>query len=257
MKFLIQNNLIEKKKLEKIKYYVEKFPHKYIDLIPYIYYFNEEFTNFDYIPIGSTLLTLMSIKQGFKGLFFDPITFTYSCAKTNRSDMLNGENIFTVSEALSFLKSRNKNIFVRPDDDLKQFTGTLINSFECYEWFMDALQCKHGSYKMSPEMKIVFSEPKSIEAEWRWFIIDGEIISGSLYKKYGKIILKKETNNEIISIAKEKAKGWLPHKNCTMDLAKVNKEFKIIEFNCINSSGFYDSDINLILEKMYNFIKTN
>jgi hypothetical protein len=44
---------------------------------------------------------------------------------------------------------------------------------------------------------------------------------------------------------------FIPHKNCVMDVA-LNQcgEFKVVEFNCINSTGFYDNDIELILRTL-------
>lgn len=256
MEFLIQNNLIHFDKINQIKQAVKNYPCKFVDLIPYILDIPDVVFGDMYIPIGSTLLTLISIKKHFKGLHFNPNTFDYSVASLNRSDMLNDEYIMTIEESLSFLKSKKTKWFVRPNDDLKQFTGTVIDSEECYEWFDDALQCKHGSYKMSSDMKVVFSKPKNLSEEWRWFIVDGNVVSGSLYRYKGKDLFWEETDENMIMIAKLKAKGWIPHPNCVMDMVKIGTDYKIIEFNCINSSGFYNANIKLILQELYNYSKT-
>lgn len=54
---------------------------------------------------------------------------------------------------------------------------------------------------------------------------------------------KNESDSEILSKAQKLADKWLPNRCCCMDVAKTPKGFEIIEFNCLNASGFYDHDI--------------
>src|SRR5271170_6153926 len=48
-------------------------------------------------------------------------------------------------------------------------------------------------------------------------------------------------------------RGWTPCEAFVMDVAKVAPEtFKIIEINCINSSGFYDCDMTQVVKAIEN-----
>lgn len=139
---------------------------------------------------------------------------------------------------------------------MKHFSGIVMESYEASEWLKDCMECESsGTYKLDPEMLIVISKPRNIQAEWRWFIIDGKIVDGSMYRSRGQLILKKEDNIECIKEAQKFADIWLPDSCVCMDLALVDDEMKVIEFNCINSSGFYDNDIDKIFRTWYDFEK--
>jgi hypothetical protein len=262
MKFLVQDSAISESQLTMTKEAVQHLPHELIGVIPFSNELtsNEPLEGLDYIPYGSTLLTKISYDKGFLGLYFDPNVFTYKNAVLNRNDMLNPDFVGTLREAIVILKEDpDKLWFSRPSHDLKHFVGTVDTGQELFDWFTDALQCQSsGSYKMEPEMDIVLSTPRNLKAEWRWFVVNGEIISGSTYRIDGKLKSVRETDKDIIKIAQEKAKLWLPSECCTLDLALVDDEFKVVEMNCINASGAYDCDMKLVFEKLYEYtVKRN
>lgn len=127
-----------------------------------------------------------------------------------------------------------------------------MNSIECVDWFKDAMSLppESGTYAIDPEMLVIISEPKNILAEWRWFIVNGEIVDGAMYKNRGQLVKVYETDKQVIEEAQKFADGWLPNMNCVMDLALTERGLKVIEFNCINSSGFYNHDVNKIFKSL-------
>jgi hypothetical protein len=258
MKFIIQHNLMNEDQLRLTKDAVEYFPHEFIGLIP----FSREITSegpldgVDFIPYGSTLLTSLTKDLGWKGLHFDLSTFNYKSAKENRHDMLNDFIIMRLDEAIKFLQYRpdNEIWFIRPSEDLKQFSGQLIEAKECHEWLSDAMLCDtSGSYRLDADTMIVLAEPQNIQAEWRWFIVDRKIISGSMYRCRNQLVKIRELDQKVIDEAQSFADKWLPDSCCVMDLALINESLKVIEFNCINSSGFYNHDVNKIFKELYEF----
>ena len=225
MKFLIQDSLMSEVQLHKSRVAVQELPHELIGVIPFSHEItsNEPIEGLDYIPYGSTLFVKISHKRKFKGLYFDPNEFTYGKAVANRSDMLNHGFIGPLEDALGILQLGSYKLwFARPSNDLKHFVGAVMTGQEYYDWFTDALKCESsGSYKMEPDMMIVLSEPKTIKREWRWFVVGGEVISGSTYRIDGKLKSVRETDKELIKIAQKKAEGWLPSDCCTLDIALV------------------------------------
>jgi hypothetical protein len=258
MKFLIQHNLINVQSLLEISYAIADKPNLYVGVIPFSDEItaNEELVGVDYIPYGSTSLTTISYQRGYKGLHFDMTNFSYKTAASNRDDMMNAEHILQVEDAIKFLQSSpdDKLWFVRPDKDLKHFTGTVMESKELWLWLTDAMVCgSSGTYKMEEDMIIVLAEPKVIQAEWRYFIIDHKVIDGSMYRYRGNLFSKRETDPDVLAEAQKFADKWLPSPCVCMDLALVDDELKVIEFNCINSSGFYDNDVSKIFNAWYQY----
>ena len=258
MKYLIQDSLISNEQLDKTREAVHGLPHEFVGVIPFSHEItsNEPIEGLDYIPYGSTLIVKISHQKGFNGLYFDPDIFTYRNAAKNRNDMLNaGIFIGPLKDALTILKADPKRLwFSRPSNDLKHYVGSVMSGQEFYEWFNDAMKCaSSGTYKMEPDMEIVLAEPKTIKREWRWFVVGGEVVSGSTYRIDGKLKSVFETDEELIKIAQKKADIWLPSECCTLDLALVDDEFKVVEMNCINASGFYANDTKWIFERLYDY----
>lgn len=257
MKFLIQSNLMGQDQLNLVMTAVEDLPHQFISMVPFSREIksNEPIEGDEYIPYGSTLLTTVGFDHyHWKGLYFDLKNFNYETALKNRSDMLNDGYVVTIDKAIEFLRGRpsDEEWFVRPSLDLKQFSGIVIVAKECADWFIDAMECDFsGSYKMSADTVVVLAKPRDIQAEWRWFIIGGKVISGSMYCLRGSLVKKRETDEEVIREAQKLASDWLPNRCCVMDVALVDNQLKVIEFNCINSSGFYDHDVKAIFSNLY------
>ena len=258
MKFVIQFNLINEEQPLKIRDVVEKYSYEYVSVIPFTHEIrpnNPPLDGVDYIPYGSTLLCTLADELKWKGCYFDLETFNYEAFIKNRDDMLNS-NIYTITEALEFLKTQPKDQmwFTRPSKDLKQYTGLTNPTHSCIEYFTNALLADTSSVaQLKPDTKIVLCETKNIDAEYRWFVVGRKVISGSLYRHSGMLFKERVTDKKIIDEAQTFADKWLPHENCVMDLALVDGEMKVIEFNCLNGSGFYDNDVAAIFDALWKY----
>lgn len=254
MKFLIQHNLINAQSLEKIRVATQNLPVVYVGAIP----FSEEITTneliegTDYIPYGSTLLSRVGAKHGWKGLHYDLDKLNYQNFTNNRFDMLN-HGVNKVSDVYKFLLSAPEDSmwFTRPSLDNKQYSGCVMGTVELREWLLSMMESGPGSYHMSPDAKIVLSSPQEIQAEWRWFIVGGKVITGSMYRAHDQMNVKRELDAAVIDEAQAMADVWLPCDCVVMDTCLVDGEMKVIEFNCINSSGSYDNDMKAVFEALY------
>lgn len=258
MKFAIQQNLISDKNFKAIVEATEDLPREFIEVIPFTDIILPEEINEtkNWIPYGSTLLINLAHAQNWKGCYFDLEQFNYKSACENRSDMLNDGFIMPIKEAIQFFKMQHPQSmwFVRPSADLKQFTGEVNNATNLYEWFEDAMLCaSSGSYQLPETTDIVISVPREIGSEYRFFIVGGKVISGSMYRINDRLKHERITDPEFLEEAQTLADIWLPHPCCTMDLAMVKEGIKVIEFNCINASGFYNHDVKAIMTELYNY----
>lgn len=253
--FIIQHNLMNGISLGKIANALEdyKIPHKFVGVIPFSHEITSDdpLVGKDFIPYGSTLLTMLTMRdsQNWRGNYFIPETFRAEAWLANRNDMLN-EGFCTIEEAINFLKlmDSDEEYFTRPCEDLKQYSGQVMKAGELHDWLLDACECaSSGSYKLEFDTKIQICKPKNIQAEWRWFIVDSKVVSGSMYRFRGILDKREELDIAVIAEAQMFADIWLPHRNCVMDLALVDGAMKVIEFNTINSSGFYDHNVEKII----------
>lgn len=250
MKFLVQMNLIHEMGLAQVRDAIESYPHQYVSVIPFSNEFisDEPVEGTDYLAYGSTLFIKLGHELGWQGVYFDYDNFNYETAVKHRSDMLNDDIILPASEVIPYLESSTVDTwFIRPALDLKHFNGQVIDRVECIAWLKDAMECaSSGSYQIGSDLKIVLAVPKKIQAEWRWFIVDGKVISGAMYRCRGQLVKYRELDQAVITEAQKLADGWLPHRNCVMDTALVDDKLYVVEFNCINGSGFYGHDVSAI-----------
>lgn len=257
MKFLIQHNLLQESALRPIVDAVRSYPHEFVGVIPFTHEIitNEELVGTDYIPYGSTLFTNIARAKQFKGLHFDLDQFNYRAALSNRTDMLN-QNVMVVTEAIEFLSHQSKESlwFARPSQDLKHFSGAVNTASEWKDALADMVMCaSSGSYQLDVSTEVVVCPPQQIDCEWRWFIVGGKIVTGSIYRIHNQLRSIEELDQDVIDKAQLLVNGWLPDSCCVMDVALVGKEVKVIEFNCINSSGFYACNVNAIFKALWEF----
>lgn len=255
--FVIQHNLLSNAHLLKIREAVQSLPHRFVGLIPFSREIvsDEPLDGIDFIPYGSTSFVETAYDLGWTGLYFDKERFCYRTACQNRDDMLNDDDIMGVADALQYLRTlpETQDLFMRPAHDLKQFSGNVYTAKEAADFLYDAMTFEgSGSYKLPPDLLIVLAQPKNLMREERWFVVGGTVIEGSAYRVDGQLHSERLTADADVKMAQSFADKWLPHECCVMDLATLGDGGqKVVEFNCINGSGFYDHDIAAVMTAWY------
>lgn len=258
MKFAIQHNLMNEDQLHDVADAVKNYPHVFVGLIPFSREItaNEPLDGVDYIPYGSTLLTNLTAERKWTGLHFDVTKLNYRNFLANHPHMLN-DNVLSARDAVAYLRSLDNDdqeFFTRPSEDLKQYSGQVMKAGEIGPWLVSMMSAVGGgSYYMDPATEIVLSSPKDISAEWRWFIVGGRIVSGSMYRAHGQLRKLRELDQAVIDEAQALADIWLPCDCVVMDTALVGDDIKVIEFNTINSSGFYDNDVPAVFKALWEY----
>jgi hypothetical protein len=135
-------------------------------------------------------------------------------------------------------------VFARPLEDDKLITGGLFKK----EDLLMALATKiTDAHK---DKFLIISEKKTILAEYRFFVIDGKVVTGSLYKIRGQLITSDSIDKEALVFAQKMVELWSPSQAFVIDIALTDKGPKIIEVNNISSAGLYKSDVNKIVTEM-------
>lgn len=210
------------------------------------------------IPYGSTSLVkrihvLNELCDGypaFRGLCYDTETFRVDRWIKERDDLLNSDiTVARVDQLHNYLLDENPDSywFIRPLSDLKVFQGMCAQLREIRQWKTSK---ESRSFQIEDDTLVVIAEAKQILAEYRYFIVGGTVISGSRYHPGGRKLPERVIDFERLTNAQLMANAWLPHENCVMDLADTEDGLKVIEFNCINAAGFYNHDINAVVEAL-------
>ena len=143
-------------------------------------------------------------------------------------------------------------MFIRPDDGDKKFTGFVAH----YEDAMEKMsRMSYGN--LDDRWFIVISSDCSVcmEAEYRFFVTKGEVITGSTYKRrpYPKGELRHEEIPEYPQEAYNLAKTiadleWQPDPVYSVDIVKtIGGEYSLLEINSFSSAGLYACDIEKLV----------
>ncbi len=127
--------------------------------------------------------------------------------------------------------------FIRPMEDNKVFDGMVIDSEMLKIWRSDP------SKKYLSELEVIASPVKAIYREYRLFVVNRKVVTGSVYKIAGRPHVSDVIEQDVIDYANSIIKKWVPSESLVMDVALSEDGFKVIEFNNINSSGFYASNV--------------
>lgn len=212
----------------------------------------DEKTNIYY---GSTtfMYNLYNLRNKPVGLFFDEEKFSMeNYIKVWGEHMLNSEAKITTFDEFSTENHDPESLwFIRPDADDKSFAGDVMTFEQIKNW--TATFQKFDNVNLSGDKKIIVGPPYNIKKEWRNYIVDGKIVASSLYRKDFRLNKSRhDVPSEMLDFVQARINEYMPHKNFAMDIAFCGDSYYIIECGCLNSVGFYDADISVIVEAITN-----
>jgi hypothetical protein len=226
--------------------------------------FESKLRSKDTVFFGSLQLArkLVEGKYDIK-VFYD--TFNYTCLNyyfklgkyllNGNYIMLPFNELIRQKEFLFSCVSQDRAVFIRPNREDKIFTGTLVYK-ESYEIFIDSVDFKSIIRKidLSKELVIV-SEPKNIDNEWRFVCVDGIIVTGSTYRKNGKIDTHQVFDSKYkkaMNFAQEVACTYQPDVVFIVDVCTTenSNSFSLMEIGPFSCAGLYDCDNEVIVERI-------
>ena len=82
-----------------------------------------------------------------------------------------------------------------------------------------------------------------IFSEYRFWIVHGDIICASLYKRGSKVMYSDQVDECYFDYVRDRISTWQPHAAFVIDVCDTPDGIKIVEINTLNSCGFYAADI--------------
>lgn len=175
-----------------------------------------------------------------KSFFYNEDNFDQKNNEKLTIPMLN-KNCELVKLPDSLNRTFNVDKFIKPTSDLKGFIGGILKSGQTIGDFLE------NTSKMTnwiDEITLI-SDVKEIHSEYRFFVVNSEVITGSRYMLNNSVSTSAEIPEAIIKKAIQFAKAYNPERVFTMDLCLLNSgDIEIVEYNCFNGSGTYDAPLN-------------
>lgn len=192
------------------------------------------------------------------GVFFNPDSILPKWVAAYGHNALNyGAKITTLDRLKAEIDDgqywEDRTFFLRPISDQKEFAGQVISAVGIWDW-MNRVQTDVPDFGKT---KIAVAEPVGIEREWRTFIVNGRVSSGSQYRRYGNSDVKCKLPKEVIDFAEARAKEYSPSPVFVMDIGRSNDNLYVIEIGCFNSAGFYASSVDTIVKDVSEYVLEN
>lgn len=205
------------------------------------------------ICIGSYSMRHAAAKHGWEPGVFDLFAQDFEQQRMHWGcHLLNFNSVVCALEDAQFTEEQ---MFVRPTNDSKYFSGRVFTADEFATWqrtICDPLANHRTS--LTPSTQIQLSKPIVIYAEYRFWVVKGELITRSLYKRGSQVVYASDVDERLALFVRERIEEWAPHETFVMDICDTADGMKIVEINTLNSSGFYAADVQrlvLALEAAY------
>ena len=262
MRWVIQSNLGNLEDHGRIHAICEKqgYSHESIKVIP----FSSEIPEIDNaqptIFYGATnfINNIYKSKKWNPGTFFNGENFTMRAYVGHyKEHMINFPCDFTtIGKFASSHQPMDKQFFVRPIKDLKEFPGEVMDFNKMVGWEKNIryLPGCDNNPTLTVDTEIAVSEPYGIAHEWRAFIVNGRVSSGSHYRSYMQLDSKEDFPERVADFVEQMCAFCMPAKVFVMDVGESAGNLFIIECNCFNSSGFYKSNIEKIIVDVSEFV---
>ncbi|MCE6958078.1 ATP-grasp domain-containing protein [Cereibacter sphaeroides] len=152
-------------------------------------------------------------------------------------------------EILTWAEARDRDwrrpMFVRPDAVTKAFAGGVMA--------LDKLDTAFAGYaagpRFDPQLPVVVAEARPILGEFRFFIVAGEVVTGSCYRWAGRMDVRIDTHPACAELAAHVAgHPWQADTGYVCDVALMDDgQPRIMELNSFSSAGLYACDTRALV----------
>lgn len=138
--------------------------------------------------------------------------------------------------------------FMRPIDDSKYFAGKVFEPEEFHDWQHKVCDLKEDfGDSLTGDTIVQVCSYKEIYSEYRFWIVGGEIVTYSLYKRGDKVIYENRADLNIIHFVNQAIRIWSPADAYVLDVCDTPDGIKIVEINTINAAGLYSADVQKLV----------
>jgi hypothetical protein len=137
--------------------------------------------------------------------------------------------------------------FVRPVSDSKELAGTVMSSAELVKTAEAVLTLSEEEIpggSLGHDTQLLLAKPVRILREWRCWVVEGEVVTWSLYKEGARVVYRAEIDDDALAFARRMVSLHPDYSPAyVIDVCRTEEGLSIIETNCINAAGFYAADL--------------
>lgn len=155
-----------------------------------------------------------------------------------------GELVRRKTEILSYFKSEG-DLFIRLDSNMKSFRAGVFNLN-----ILNTMQSLGSELNRDETTLVLVSGKRAITKEWRFFVYNNQIITGSLYlmgeSRVDETIRGGYLENYLSEVIKQVS--WYPESVYTIDICESDGELYVLELGSFSCAGEYACDLSAIVE---------
>ena len=250
MYYIIQENTFREENYDILVETLERYelPYEIVKVRPFLEDFEFETDRKDIFCFGSVKMSRLATKYGwYPGSLLNENHDYRVYSKYYKENLLNYDSVIQ-----KFGDDINLDIFfARPCEDTKTFTGKVFTKEQWIEFKENFIKSGQES-SLTNDTEIQVSSVKDVTKEFRFWIVDGEVITGSLYRNGYWVNYSNIVDDGALEFCKEMVKIYQLADAFVMDICEViineEIEYKIIECGCINSAGFYKANMPKLIE---------
>ena len=141
--------------------------------------------------------------------------------------------------------------FVRPDSPLKPFAGRVLARDAVSLAALD-----HGFYYDDEHLPVVVAPLRSVGQEWRFVVVDREVVAGSGYLAEGRRAVAQAPDSEAWRFAAQVASEMeQPEPVYVLDVCETPEGLSLLELNPFSGADLYACDLGAVAQAIGQFIE--
>ncbi|WP_299883247.1 ATP-grasp domain-containing protein [uncultured Lacinutrix sp.] len=256
MYFLIQSNIYSDPDHDRVYEALDtlNYPYETIEVLKETKHLELKTNRKDIFVYGSVRLARLALqyKDWSPNSFYGNNHLFEIYSKHYKSNTLNYNfQVLKLTDKINW--KANSKLFIKPYRDAKVFTGKVFNQSSWSDYVYEALESQ-ASENLNKNTLIQISKPQEILKEARLWIVGKQIVDAGYYKFNENVLFELNVAPEGIAFAKEMIAVFNIADAFVMDIGLTNNGWKIVEVNCINSSGFYpNTNVKSIFKALHNY----
>lgn len=249
MQWVVQENIFNEYGYGRLIETLERFdvPYTVVKVIPFGGGIipDVDFTGPTMVMGAYTMWKVAAEKQWVPGSFINE-NFDYIVQHEHWGDLMFNHDSWV--GRFDSVPEQTEEFFIRPIHDTKSFNGQTIDWENFKSWQQDILKVGETSYcTINPDTIVQVATLKHIYCEYRLWVVDGKIVTASLYKRGDRVYTDEEVDDEIIDFGYRCINTWVPARAFCLDIFVGPNGPLIGEVNNINAAGFYKADVQKLV----------
>ncbi|MFT3709399.1 MAG: ATP-grasp domain-containing protein [Archangium sp.] len=198
------------------------------------------------ICMGSYSMRHVAKRERWSPGVFDLEPFDFRAQLAHWGEhLLNAHSVVTRFADVRFVNDEH---FVRPVSDSKVFAGKVMTRAEFEPWQRSVCQLgEDDGSTMTSDTLVQLAMPRVVHAEYRCWIVKGELVTASLYKRGQRAFASADVPESMKVYARARVAEWQPHEAFVLDVCETEDGPRVVEINTLNAAGFYAADMQRLV----------